>query len=180
MDVKQAISQRRSVRKFKDIPVEEEKVLDLLEAARLAPTGSNTQSGRFIVVREKEMREEVAQTSHKQKWMTQSPLFIVCVADIRARIPEGELSVDELSSPHEVKQCIRDVAIQAEHIVLRAEELGLSSCWIGWYTQEEIRKVLGIPNDKYVVAILVVGYGDENPAARPRKSIDEIVHYEKW
>jgi len=178
--VKQAIFERRSVRKFKNNPVEEEKIIDLLEAARLAPTGSNTQSGRFIVIRSQEMRQTVAQTSHDQKWMAKAPLYIACVADIRARIAEGEFYVDELSSPHEVKQCIRDVAIQAEHIVLRAQELGLSTCWIGWYTQEEIRNVLGVPQDKYVVGILVVGYGYETPSPRPRKSLDEIVHYEKW
>ncbi len=180
MDVKQAIYQRRSVRRFKDIPVEEEKITALLEAARLAPTGSNTQSGRFIVIRGKEAREEVARTSHRQGWMAQAPLFIACVADLRARIPSGELAVDENSTQFELKQCIRDVSIQGEHIVLQAEELGLSSCWIGWYTQAEIRRVLEVPEDKYVVAVLVIGYGDETPAARPRKGLEEIVHQEKW
>jgi nitroreductase len=160
--------------------VEEEKLELLLEAARLAPTGSNTQSGRFIVIREDEMRTQVAQVSHDQKWMTEAPLFIACVADVRARIPSGELVLDEESADFELKQCIRDVSIQGEHIVLQAEELGLSSCWIGWYTQEEIRRVLDIPADKYVVAVLVLGYANEDPKARPRKRLDEIVHHEKW
>lgn len=180
MDVKQAIEQRRSVRKYKNVPVEEEKLKILLEAARLAPTGSNTQSGRFIVTRSAEMREKVAEVSHRQKWMTQAPLFISCIADICVRIPEGSFSVDETSPQFELKQCIRDVAIQAEHIVLQAEELGLSTCWIGWYNQEDIREVLEIPADKYVVCILVVGYADEKPSPRMRKAIEEIVHYEKW
>lgn len=180
MDVKQAIAQRRSVRKYKDRAVEEEKLKILLEAARLAPTGSNTQSGRFIVTRSKEMREKIADVSHKQKWMTQAPLFITCVADIRVRIPDGELVVDETSLQHEIKQCVRDVAIQAEHIVLQAEELGLSTCWIGWYTQAEIRETLALPSDKYVVCVLVIGYGDEKPSPRQRKPIEELVRYEKW
>ena len=180
MDVKQAIEQRRSVRKYKDIAVEEEKLKLLLEAARLAPTGSNTQSGRFIVTRSKEMREKIADVSHRQKWMVQAPLFISCLADMRVRIPDGELDVDEMSPQFEIKQCIRDVSIQAEHIVLQAEELGLSTCWIGWYTQAEIREVLHLPADKYVVCILIVGYGDEKPSPRIRKSIEELVRYEKW
>jgi len=180
MDVRQAIEQRRSVRKYKDIPVEEDKLKILLEAARLAPTGSNTQSGRFIVTRSKEMRERIADISHRQKWMTQAPLFISCVADIRIRIPDGELCVDELSPEFEVKQCIRDVSIQADHIVLQAEELGLSTCWIGWYDQAEVREILNLPFDKYVVCILVVGYSNEKPAPRIRKTIEEIVRYEKW
>ena len=180
MDVKQAIEQRRSVRKYKDIQVEDDKLKILLEAARLAPTGSNTQSGHFIITRSKEMREQIAEVSHRQKWMTQAPLFISCVADIRVRIPEGELFVDEMSSQFEVKQCIRDVSIQAEHIVLQAEELGLSTCWIGWYNQAEIRETLGLPADKYIICVLVVGYADEKPAPRIRKAIEEIVRYEKW
>lgn len=180
MDVKQAIEQRRSVRKYKDIVVEEEKLKILLEAARLAPTGSNTQSGKFIVTRSKEMREKIADVSHRQQWMAQAPLFITCVADVRIRIPEGPLVVDELSPQHEVKQCIRDVSIQAEHIVLQAEELGLSTCWIGWYDQAEIRETLALPSDKYVVCVLIIGYGDEKPAPRKRKPIEEIVRYEKW
>lgn len=180
MDVKQAISQRRSVRKFKDIPVEEEKIIELLEAARLAPTGSNTQSGRFILIRDPHMRQQVALVSHDQKWMAKAPLFIACVADVRVRIPSGSLKLDESSPEFGLKQCIRDVSIQSEHIVLQAEELGLSSCWIAWYTQEEIRRVLNVPEDKYVVAILVIGYGAETPSARPRLTLDQIVHHEKW
>lgn len=180
MDVRQAIEHRRSVRKYKDIPIEEEKLKILLEAARLAPTGSNTQSGRFIIARSKEMREKIADVSHRQKWMTQAPLFISCIADVRVRIPEGDFFVDEMSPQFELKQCIRDVSIQAEHIVLQAEELGLSTCWIGWYNQSEIREVLSIPSDKYVVCVLVIGYADEQPAPRMRKAIEEIVRYEKW
>lgn len=180
MEVRKAIEQRRSVRRYKDIPVEDEKLDLLLESARLAPTGSNTQSGRFIVIRDEAMREAVARMSHDQKWMTQAPLFIACVADLLARIPDGAPAVDEQSPLFELKQCIRDVSIQAEHIVLQAEELGLSSCWIAWYTQEEIRRVLAVPQDKYVVGILVIGYGNETPGPRPRKSLDEIVHHEKW
>lgn len=180
MDVKQAIEQRRSIRKYKDIPVEEEKLKVILEAARLAPTGSNTQSGKFIVVRSKDMREKIAEVSHRQKWMTQAPLFICCVADISVRLPDSDFFVDEMSPQFEVKQCIRDVSIQADHIVLQAQELGLSSCWIGWYNQTEIRETLGLPADKYVVGVLIIGYADEIPPPRKRKTLEEIVRYEKW
>ena len=180
MNVQQAILQRRSIRKYKDIPVSDEHLAILLEAARLAPTGSNTQTGRFIVVRGDEMRKKVAEVSHDQKWMTRAPLFIVCVSDPTARIPEGLGYLDEESTAFELKQSIRDVAIQAEHIVLQAEELGLGTCWIAWFIQEEIRPVLGIPEDKFVVAVLIVGHPDEAPAARPRMALNDIACDEKW
>ena len=95
MEVQKAIRQRRSVRRFKNIPVAEDQLSLLLEAARLAPTGSNTQSGRFIVIREERMRQQVAKVSHDQKWMAQAPLFVACVADLRARGARSAwLSVD--------------------------------------------------------------------------------------
>jgi len=175
-----AIEARRSIRKYKNQEVEEEKIIELLESARLAPSGSNTQPSHFIVVKSKENREKIAKVSHNQKWMLTAPVHIVCVADLQCRIKEGHISINELSPEEEVKQIIRDTAIAIEHIALQAVESGLGTCWVAWYTQEEFRPVLNIPEDKYVVCVLTVGYPDEAPNPRPRKSLKEIVHYEQW
>jgi nitroreductase len=67
-----------------------------------------------------------------------------------------------------------------EHLVLCAENLGLGTCWVAWFTQDEIRPILNIPSDKYVVGIITLGYSDESPDARPRKSLEDIIHYENW
>lgn len=175
------IETRRSIRKYLDKPVEEEKLIQLLEAARLAPSGDNTQPWRFIVVKTEENRRKLAEISHNQKWMLTAPVFIVCVADIRCRInDDAEILIDEFSPQQEVKKIIRDTAIATEHIVLEAENQGLSTCWIGWYTQEKIRPALNLPSDKYVLCILTVGYGAETPKPRPRKKLEELVHYEGW
>ncbi|AKL95357.1 nitroreductase [Clostridium aceticum] len=175
------INMRRSVRKYADKPVEEEKLVELFESARLAPSGRNTQPWHFIIVKSQMTKEKLAELSHNQKWMLTAPVFIVCVADLRSRIQgEAELLIDE-SSPHEeLKQIIRDTSIAIEHIVLEAENLGLNTCWVAWFTQKDIRPILNIPSDKYVVAILTLGYGEEIPQARPRKKLEEIVHYENW
>ena len=176
-----AIEQRRSVRKYLDQPVEEEKLLTVLEAARLAPSGSNTQAWHFIVVREDAMRQEVTRVSHNQQWMLTAPVHIVCVADARPRILEPtDLVVDETSPQFGLKQAIRDTAIAIEHLVLAAEEQGLGTCWIAWFTQDQIRPVLDIPADKFVVAVITLGYPAESPPARRRKPLDEIIHYERW
>lgn len=175
------IRTRRSVRKYMDRPVNEELVAQILESARLAPSGSNTQPWHFIVVRLEETRRKLAEVSHKQAWMADAPVFIVCIADIRARISGGEaLYVDEKSPQFELKQAIRDTSIAVEHMVLEAESIGLSTCWIAWFEQKDIRPVLNIPDDKYVLNILTLGYPDEKPKARPRKKLDDFVHYEKW
>lgn len=113
--------------------------------------------------------------------MVAAPVFIVCVADIRSRIKaESKISLDENSPEEEVKQIIRDTSIATEHILLTAASLGLGSCWVAWFTQNAIRPVLNIPADKYVVGIITLGYADEQPAPRPRKKMEEIVHYEQW
>lgn len=175
------INQRRSVRKYKQTAVEEEKLQALLESARLAPSGNNTQPWHFIVVREEENRKAVMEAAHSQKWMMTAPVFIVCVGDVKSRIDDTTgVNLDENSFEWELKQVIRDTSIAIEHIVIEAESLGLSTCWIAWFTQEEIRPVLGIPQDKFVVSVLTLGYADETPSARPRKPLDSIIHYEKW
>lgn len=176
-----AIEDRRSIRKYMNKPVEDEKLLQILESARLAPSGSNTQPWQIIVVKEQENREKVAKASYNQKWMVSAPVHLVCVADIKARLPKSkDLYIDEYSKEFEVKQMIRDTSIAIEHMVLTATDLGLGTCWIAWFEQKDFRPVLNIPEDKYVVAVLTLGYPDEAPNPRPRKSLEEIVHYEQW
>ncbi|MBD5637908.1 nitroreductase family protein [Clostridium botulinum] len=172
---------RRSIRKYMDKPVEDEKIIELIESARIAPSGSNTQPGHFIVVKSDFTRERLAKISHNQEWMMAAPVFIVCVADIRSRIKEDiELSLNESSPQQELKQIIRDTSIAIEHLVLSAENLGLGTCWVAWFTQEEVRPILNIPSDKYAVSIITIGYPNESPKARPRKKLQDIIHYEQW
>lgn len=175
------IKMRRSIRNYNNKSVEDEKILQLLESARLAPSGSNTQPWHFIVVKSELTKQKLAKASHNQKWMLSAPVFIVCVADIRCRI-EGTVDVilNENSPQEELKQILRDTSISVEHILLEAENLGLGTCWVAWFTQDEIRPILNIPTDKYVVGIITLGYANEAPKARPRKNLEEIIHYEIW
>ncbi len=175
------IQQRRSIRKYKDQQVDEETILKIIDCGRLAPSDSNTQPWNFIVVRSEEMRTKLAHISHEQDWMLAAPVFIVCVADIRVATAEtGPLDINEDTTGIATKQIILDTAIAGENIVLAAESLGLGTCWVTWYIQEEIRPILGIPNDKYVVAIITMGYKDQTPKQRPRRTLDEVIRYERW
>ncbi len=177
----EAIQNRRSIRKFSNRPIEDSKISEILEAARLAPSGNNTQPWHFIVVKAPEMRHKLAVASHDQMWMETAPVHIVCIADIRCRIPaEVPVSLDDDSPLLEFKKLIRDTSVGIEHLVLEAVNQGLGSCWIAWFEPMEIAGLLDVPADKYVQAIIPLGYPDENPQPRPRKSIQEFVHYEKW
>jgi len=177
----EVIRDRRSVRKYLPTDVGDQQILDLLEAARLAPSGGNSQAWGFVVVRDPERRRIVMEACHNQEWMLSAPVFIACVADVSRRMedPPG-LEVDERSAELHVKTTIRDTAIAAEHIVLQAQAMGLSTCWIAWFEQDAIRRALSVPSDKYVVAVLTVGHADEMPDPRPRRPLAEMVHHETW
>ena len=174
------IKSRKSTRKYKDTPVSEEQVIQLLESARLAPSGTNTQPWNFIIVRDEDNREEIAKICGGQMWMTTAPVYIVCVADIRSRVKEEGLYIDEKTDTRDVKAIIRDTAIAITHILLEAEALGLSTCWIAHLNQADLRPALDMPNDKYIVGVITVGYSDEDRRPTPRRNLESMIRYEKW
>jgi len=175
------INTRRSIRKYKDKPVEEHLIRELIEAAILAPSGSNTQPWHFIIVRDEKVKQEVIAADHYQQWMFKAPVLIACVSDIECRIKDSQaLRVDEKSSEEEVKQIVRDSAVAIENLLLQAEHLGLGTCWTAWFEQKEMKAALRVPDNKYVCGVICVGYADEMPSKRSRKAFEDIVHYEVW
>lgn len=176
-----AIKHRRSIRKFENKPVEDEKLNKILEAARLAPSGSNQQPWFFIIVKDDIVKQELAVATNNQMWIAHAPLVIVAVADLAAR---GEgfagMYIDEDSGLFDVKLTVRDTAIAVTHLLLEVDNQGLGACWCGAFKQKDIRPVLGIPGDKYVLAVIPVGYPDEEPKVKPRKAMEEIIKYERW
>ena len=169
MCVMEAIKLRRSIRSYKDKPVEDEKLKAVLEAARLSPSARNQQERKFIVVTDKAMREKLVDAAHGQRFVGQAPVVIVACATQTSHI----MPCEEPSYPI-------DMAIAVDHITLEAVEQGLGTCWIGAFKQGEVKKLLGIPENIRVVALLPLGYPDGIPDSRPRKSLDEIVAYETW
>ena len=175
------ILDRRSIRRYTAEPVPEVAIEQILEAARLAPSGNNTQPWHFIVVRSQEQRRAIAEVSHRQAWMVEAPVHVVCVGDIGCRLPAYDgPALDEASGLPELKQVIRDMAIAVEHLVLEATSLGLGTCWVARFTQEDIRPVLGVPGDKYVLAVVTVGHPAESPAPRARRTLTGMVRAERW
>ncbi len=162
MEVLEAIKSRRSIRKYKDEPIVEEKIRKLLEAARLAPSAANKQNWKFIIISNEATRKRLVAACNNQSFVSNASHIITGV-------------VDPALKWHQV-----DLAIAFEHIVLEAVELGLGTCWIGAFNEENVKKILKIPQDKKVVALLTVGYPDEFPPTRPRKEIKEIVAFNEY
>ena len=177
----ESIKNRRSIRKFLEKPLEEEKLTTILEAARLAPSGNNAQPWHFIVVKDEEAKQVLAKAVNEQNWIAKAPVVIVAVADsTRGDEASAGTFVDEESPSMDLKRGIRDTTIAVSHILLEVDNQGLGACYCGGFTQKSVRQVLGIPDDKFVVAVIPIGYPAENPAPRPRKSLDEIVKIGHW
>lgn len=173
MDVKEAIQKRRSIRKYQDRGIPEKILMELIEAARMAPSGNNAQPWRFKIVTYQEDREKLRENHiFKQDFVYTAPALIVCCADPRM-YPAGEID-HELDNPNETR-AIRDLAIASQNMVLRATELGLGTCYIGWTDKKKIKSVLNIPKEYIIPYVITVGYAAESPKQRPRNKIEDIV-----
>jgi nitroreductase len=169
MDVFAAINQRCSVRAYKATDIDEDKLKKVLEAARLSPSASNRQDWKFIVVRNKETRKKLARAAFGQSFIGEAPVVIVaCGTDSKAMLACGQ-------PMHTV-----DVSIACAYMILQAYELGLGTCWIGAFKEDETKKILSIPDDVRVVAMTPLGYPNQSPSPKSRKSLDQIVCYEKY
>jgi nitroreductase len=171
MDVIQAIKTRRSVRTYADISVEEEKLTAIFEATRLAPSASNRQEWRFVVVRDAETRHKLAVAAQLQPVVLNAPVIITACAET----DEHLMLCGQLCYPI-------DVAIALDHLTFAALELGLGTCWIGKFDEKLVKEALGIPDQIRVVELMTLGYPDKpiEPAMKNRLPLDKIVRMEHW
>jgi len=170
MDVAEAIRLRKSVRAFKDKAVEEDKLHAVLEAGRLAPSASNRQEWRFVVVRDAAMRAKLVAAAKNQAFVGAAPVVIACCA----RTDNHVMSCGQPCYPI-------NVAIAMDHMALTAVELGLGTCWIGAFFEDQVKELLGIPQDVRVVELLPLGYPvDASPKEKKRLPLSDIVHWDSW
>ena len=169
MNVIEAIKTRRSVRSYQDKPVESEKLEQLLEAARLAPSANNRQDWKFIVVQDTGTRQALVKACHDQAFIAQAPVVIAACST----------NPDRLMASGQPTAAV-DLAIAVDHMTLAAVELGLGTCWIGAFDAPAVAKLLSVPADSAVVHVLPLGYPAKSSAPRPRKSAAEIICNEKF
>ncbi len=169
MEVFQAIKLRRSVRNYKSDPVPEEKLNKVLEAARLAPSAHNGQNWKFVIVRDEEKRKALAQAAHNQTFIGKAPIVIAAVS----------LEPEDMM-PCQVPTYAVDLAIAVDHMTLQAAAEGLGTCWIGAFSQEDVKKILNIPENYKVVVLLPLGFPADKPGSKTRKELKEIISYENY
>ena len=184
MDVMEANRTRRSIRKFKNKPVEEEKLRAVLDAVRLAPSWANLQCWRFVVVKNPETRAKISNLSYVEaffapkgykanpakKALAEAPVLIVACAD-----PEQS---GDLGEQH---YYLADMGVASQNLMLAAHDQGLGTVFVGVFDEEKVRDLLGVPANIRIVGLFPLGYPEGDKKEGPsRKSLEEIVYEEKW
>jgi nitroreductase len=174
MDFMKVIQERRSVRKYKDTPVPDEVIREVLEAARRSPSWANTQVWRFIVVKDQSIKERLQETlrptNPARRAMVEAPI-VICIAAQRGRsgFSRGEAATNKGD------WCMFDCGIAMEHIVLAAWNFGLGTVHIGLFDAQKTDEILQIPEGYNIIEMTPLGYFDETPGQTPRKTLEEIV-----
>jgi nitroreductase len=199
LTTKEAIENRRSIRRFKSDAIPQKILEELIDSARLAPSGSNAQPWRFKIVTDQILRNQLAEASYRQKFIAQAPAVLVCCASLKEYLDSMALNAQDLKNIEAIDPEIADtiikrvdalktlplaqigvaagfnVAIAIEHIVLRALDFGLGTCWVKLFDANKISEIFNWDENMLVVALLPIGYPAENPKPRKRKALHEII-----
>lgn len=168
---------RRSVRNFLDKPVEREKIMMCLEAARVAPSACNSQPWKFIVVDDRERKNRLCEEAFSGVYMTNS--FCRTAPVIVAVVSEKSKFLARIGGMFRgLKYYLIDIGIACEHFVLQAEDLGLGTCWIGWFNEQAVKSVLNIPRNRKIDVLIALGYYDrEQLGEQNREPIEKIASF---
>lgn len=163
------VAQRYSVRTFSQEPVEKDKILQILEAARLAPSAVNYQPWRFIVATDEDLKAEICQ-AYRGEWLRNAPVIIVACADHEQSWKRRD------GKDH----CDVDIAIAVDHLILTATELGLGTCWVCAFDAERLHAILDLPEHVEPIVLIPLGYPGEGPIPmKKRKALEEIVSWNR-
>jgi len=194
----EAVRKRRSIRRYEDIPVTQEIIEELLEAARLAPSASNLQTWKFKVITESRVKRGLREAAFNQKFVETAPVVIVACADFEAFGDRAKRSIELLrsgavkpslsmllrtlrsdkvegSEERNLTNALINVSIAVEHMVLAATSLGLGTCWVRAFVPEKVSEILSLPPECPPIFLLPLGYPREEPEPRSRKTMEEIL-----
>lgn len=180
MTFDELVRERRSVRQYADRPVAKEDILKCIEAARLAPSACNSQPWHFIVIDEPELRKRVAERIFSgvysmNKFAKDAPVIVAVVSEKEKFLASFGGQVRNTS------YCLVDIGIACEHLILQAQELGIGSCWIGWFDEKALKEEMKIPRTKKIDIVIVLGYsGDDRIVPKTRKALAEVSSFNAY
>ncbi len=173
MDLDKCIKERRSVRSYLDKNVEFEKLAKILDSARYAPSSGNIQNVMLIAVRDKKKRADIATASLKQYWMMDAPVHIAVCNKI-------ENIKRFYGSKGELVYSSQNCAAAIENMLLTAYSLGLGTCWVGAFDEDAIKRILRIPENIKVEAVITLGYVKEKEELPSKYALENITYFEEW
>lgn len=167
MDIFEAIKNRRSIRLYKKRPVDESLIEKVIDAARYAPSGANLQPWKFVVITDKAMREKIGKGAKfffvKSHHVSEAPVLIACLADLKKS-----------------KWAVIDTSMACQNLMLAAHALGLGTCFVGIFDEEETKRQLGIPDNFKVIGLITLGYPARKEEMPTRLSVQEITYKERF
>ena len=169
MDFFEVVNNRRAVRTYQEKDVPDEVLNQVLEAARCAPSATNMQPWKLVVVKDRQKRMDLSVAASEQFHLATAPVIVAAVS------LEPEMVMASGVPLYPV-----DVTIAADHLCLAATAAGLGTCWVGSFSQERVREILGVPEDCKVVVLMPMGYADDEPRERLRKPLGELVSYDSF
>ena len=174
------VHQRRSIRNYLNKPVEKDKIIKCVEAARVAPSAENVEPWRFIVINNEKIKDKFCKHAFSgvfrfSKWAANAPVIIVILAKL-------DILANKIGKQIQgTNYYLIDIGIAGEHFVLQAKELGLGTCWIGWFDAKKSRKILNIPKSYKVVSLISMGYPDDKLLKdKKRLNIDDILYFNNF
>lgn len=181
MDILEVIKKRRTIRAYKTTPVDQKALDTILDAGRLAPSWGNTQTWRWVVVQDSNIKTQIAENilrpgNRGTNAVKTAPVIIVACAELnKAAYRDGQPTTDKGGYWY-----MFDAGLSLEHMVLAAESLGLGTMFIGGMDAKKVESLLGVPPEYACVILMVLGYPDEHPDARPRKEMAELVFKDRF
>ena len=179
MEFLELVKRRKSTRKYGNKPISNVALDKCMEAARLAPSACNSQPWKFIVIKPQQLRERVVRECFNGVYAINS--FVkkanVLVAVIRQK---SNYKARLGGKFRDVDYSLIDIGIACDHLTLQAEEMGIGSCWIGWFNEKALKKILEIPKKDKIDIVLSLGYPEEDYIKpKKRKTLDETREYIK-
>jgi nitroreductase len=172
MDVLKAITSRRSIHKFKDIPVPKDILVDMFVAGQYAPSAGNLQPCQFIVVDDEDLKDVVADACYNQDWMKSAPVFIIVICN-SAKIESQYGNRGDMYA-------IQSAAALTQNMLLVATTHGIGTCWVGAFNGDKILDVLGVPPGFTVQSVIPLGYPAESVPTPPRLSLFDTARLNKF
>ena len=172
MDLDRCIKTRDSTRDYLEKDIKWNKITDILDSINYAPSSGNLQNWRLVVVKDKEVRAEIAKICTDQPWVAKVPVLIVVCND--------ETEVKRMFGKKADLFSIQNCAAGIQNILLKANSLNIASCWIRTYNVDRLRHIIKLPDNIKVDGIIALGYAKRKPEETTKLGLDKILFYDRW